>query len=378
MNKNMSTRFYQHILPGDDLGKVTRLKYIDDISDDELILYYFEDGSKCSSEFIADVEEENPIQAKKVMVTLAGSNYPWIFERKEVVDEKSPIMKADDGIMYEAPTPGTHLGGMGQNRTVEKFVQEGFRTEVRPPRRPAKYTLPPLEDFYLSLHPELEYGGKVIESTPEIKKTQQKPNMGVLKKSNTVIEEDYTIDDFDAALSESKEQKKSVSKKDNVNETVEYNVVPVHNPIVQKTIQSTNAVIDIDSLMKCNKVTFKINGKSIDMTPDELVSHLTDKSSSKIESCIANEDVLIKNMIDKSKKKACKITMGITLELPPKEVYDTIKSVYEEGMTEQFVQSLTARIPQDSLLKSLANGLSSYYDKNDNKSASNVTAKNEV
>ena len=80
-------------------------------------------------------------------------------------------------------------------------------------------------------------------------------------------------------------------------------------------------------------------------------------------------------MIDKSKKKACKITMGITLELPPKEVYDTIKSVYEEGMTEQFVQSLTARIPQDSLLKSLANGLSSYYDK---KSASNVTSKNEV
>ena len=374
----MSTRFYQHILPGDDLGKVTRLKYIDDISDDELILYYFEDGSKCSSEFIADVEEENPIQAKKVMVTLAGSNYPWIFERKEVVDEKSPIMKADDGIMYEAPTPGTHLGGMGQNRTVEKFVQEGIRTEVRPPRRPAKYTLPPLEDFYLSLHPELEYGGKVVESTPENKKTQQKPNMNALKKSNTVIEEDYTIDDFDAALSESEEQKKPVSKKESVKETVEETVVPVHNPIVQKTIQSTNVVIDIDSLMKCNKVTFKINGKSIDMTPAELVSHLTDKSSSKIESCIANEDVLIKNMIDKSKKKACKITMGITLELPPKEVYDTIKSVYEEGMTEQFVQSLTARIPQDSLLKSLANGLSSYYDKNDKKSSSNVTDKHEV
>lgn len=378
MNKNMSTRFYQHILPGDDLGKVTRLKYIDDISDDELILYYFEDGSKCSSEFIADVEEENPIQAKKVMVTLAGSNYPWVFERKEVVDEKSPIMKADDGIMYEAPTPGTHLGGMGQNRTVEKFVQEGIRTEVRPPRRPAKYTLPPLEDFYLSLHPELEYGGKVIESTLENKKTQQKPNMGVLKKSNTVIEEDYTIDDFDAALSESEEQNKPISKKDSVKETVEETVVPVHNPIVQKTIQSTNVVIDIDSLMKCNKVTFKINGKSLDMTPAELVSHLTDKSYSKIESCIANEDVLIKNMIDKSKKKACKITMGITLELPPKEVYDTIKSVYEEGMTEQFVQSLTARIPQDSLLKSLANGLSSYYDKSDKKSASNVTSKNEV
>ena len=241
----MSTRFYQHILPGDDLGKVTRLKYIDDISDDELILYYFEDGSKCSSEFIADVEEENPIQAKKVMVTLAGSNYPWVFERKEVVDEKSPIMKADDGIMYEAPTPGTHLGGMGQNRTVEKFVQEGIRTEVRPPRRPAKYTLPPLEDFYLSLHPELEYGGKVVESTPENKKTQQKPNMSVLKKSNTVIEEDYTIDDFDAALSESEEQKKHISKKESVKETVEETVEIIEETPAEEVAEETPVVEEV-------------------------------------------------------------------------------------------------------------------------------------
>lgn len=371
----MSTRFYQHIVPGDNLGKVTRLKYIDDISDDELILYYFEDGSKCSSEFIADVEDENPIRDMKVMATLAGPNYQWIFERKEVVDEKSPIMKADDGVMYEAPTPGTHLGGMGQNRTVEKNVQEGIRTEVRPPRRPAKYTLPPIEDFLLSLHPELEYGGEVIESKPVVKKTKQKPDMNSLQEIDETKEDNYIIDDFDEALSESVEQKKAVSKKEPVNETVEETVIPVQTSVVQKTVQSTNAVIDIDSLMKCNKVSVKMNGKTVDMSPAELVSHLTDRSSSKTASCIANEDVLIKNMIDKSKKKACKITMGITLELPPKEVYDTIKSVYEEGMTEQFVQSLTARIPQDSLLKSLANGLSAYYDK---KTAGNSTAKNEI
>lgn len=51
-------RFFQHLEPGDNIGKITRLKYIDDISDDELILYYFEDGSKCSSEFISFVDDD--------------------------------------------------------------------------------------------------------------------------------------------------------------------------------------------------------------------------------------------------------------------------------------------------------------------------------
>ena len=90
-------------------------------------------------------------------------------------------------------------------------------------------------------------------------------------------------EDEQKALQESLE---SAEKEEVTKETVEETVVPVHTAIVQNTIQSTNAVIDIDSLMKCNKITFKINGKTVDMTPAELVSHFTDKSSSKIESSI--------------------------------------------------------------------------------------------
>ena len=61
-------------------------------------------------------------------------------------------------------------------------------------------------------------------------------------------------------------------------------------------------------------------------------------------------------------KKTCKITLSIKFDLPPKEVYDTIKTAYEDGMAENFVSSLTARIPRQSLLDSLNQGLTKFYE----------------
>src|SRR5574344_602690 len=104
-------RLYQHLITGDNMGKIVRLKYIDDISDDELILYYFSDNTKCSSEFIADVEDASPIQAKKAMITLAGPDCAWTVIKKEIPVEESEKMVGADGVLYEAPTPGMTLGG---------------------------------------------------------------------------------------------------------------------------------------------------------------------------------------------------------------------------------------------------------------------------
>jgi regulator of replication initiation timing len=77
---------------------------------------------------------------------------------------------------------------------------------------------------------------------------------------------------------------------------------------------------------------------------------------------IPDEDPFIRNMVMKSKKKTCKITLSIKFDLPPKEVYDTIKTAYEDGMAENFVSSLTARIPRQSLLDSLNQGLTKFYE----------------
>ena len=92
------------------------------------------------------------------------------------------------------------------------------------------------------------------------------------------------------------------------------------------------------------------------------IEELSANQVSEEQDVIDNEDILIKSMIEKSKTKKAKITMAITLELPPKEVYNTLKNVYEDGLTEQFVSSMTARIPKDTLLQSLNAGLARYYE----------------
>ena len=77
------------------------------------------------------------------------------------------------------------------------------------------------------------------------------------------------------------------------------------------------------------------------------------------------EDVLIKNMIDKSKKKSATIRLNVSMELPPKEIYNTIRDVYEEGMADEFVKSVTARISMDNLLESLSTGMKKFYEGSD-------------
>ena len=54
--------------------------------------------------------------------------------------------------------------------------------------------------------------------------------------------------------------------------------------------------------------------------------------------------------------------LAVSIPLPPKEVYGTIKDVYEEGMADQFVKSVTARISMDKLLESLADGMKKFYE----------------
>ena len=71
-------------------------------------------------------------------------------------------------------------------------------------------------------------------------------------------------------------------------------------------------------------------------------------------------------MIDKSKKKVYTIGVDIELELPPKEVYKTIKDVYPDGMAQHFVTSIARRMNSCTLKESLATGLTAYYESSGN------------
>ena len=75
-------KFYQHMQPGEQLGKITRLRYIDDISDDELILYVFEDKTKCSEEYIAEINSLDAFNGNYVMTELTDPLNSWKFEVK--------------------------------------------------------------------------------------------------------------------------------------------------------------------------------------------------------------------------------------------------------------------------------------------------------
>ena len=142
---------------------------------------------------------------------------------------------------------------------------------------------------------------------------------------------------------------------------------------VQPKASAINRCMDFDRLG--DTVVFVMNGKQNSMSKEEFVKRLSVSSqqyenavknnkSANLMSIMDNEDVLIKNMIDKSKKNKCKITMSLSLDIPPQEVYDTIKMVYEEGMADQFVKSLTARyLSQDNMLSAISSGLSAYYEK---------------
>ena len=377
-------RFFQHLEPGDNIGKITRLKYIDDISDDELILYYFEDGSKCSSEFISFVDDDfDPMQAKKkVMAEITGPNNPWVIERHEIVPDEDRIIVGADGVRYQAPDPTTKFAGSlgAQTTSVAEEAKSGIRIEVHPPRKVARFTQEPDNAYLLSEHPNLELN---VKSSVDMKKPvtvakNNKPEhiqaMDVtnvsMKNEITNFDNEFDVDDS-TSLNEIPQQIRS-QQLPQPQPRPEIHLPVSGLPI--NTLSANNFLIDFDKI-KNDEITFIIDNKTYRLDPEEVKKRLTvssndyeealkQSSSMNLSNIMDNEDVLIKNMIDKSKKNKCKITMSLALDIPPQEVYDTIKVVYEEGMAEQFVRSLTARyLSQDNMLSSISDGLKAYYEK---------------
>lgn len=363
-------RFFQHLEPGDFLGKVTQLQYIDDISDDELTLYYFTDGTKCSSEFIATPEDDDPIAMKKVMVELTSPTNQWVFEKHEIIPDEDRIIVGADGVRYQAPDPTVKFsGGPGaRDTTVAEEAKSGIRLETKRPKKPAKYTIEPDEMYTLSTHPELENGAAPVPMAP--KKVVSRPIQAPVRKRGPVsgsVEIDETV----------KQPKQNEIATDfNFDEEVENSSTPVVQNAVQKPkpdvsiSQNRTQTINLD--VASNNTEFILDGKKL--TFEQLKKKLVQPGSvpNNLSEIFENEDVLIKNMIDKSKKNMCKISMSLNLNIPPQEVYDTIKLVYGEDMLEGFVKSLTARyLSQDNMLTSISAGLKAYYEKNSKKKDAN-------
>lgn len=365
-------RFFQHVEPGELQGKVTRLKYIDDISDDEFILFYFEDGTKCNKDYIGSVNETEDSIKKFVMVELTGPTNQWQFMKKEVHADVSKMMRDDaTGQVYEGVGPDVKLGGGAgsQSRTIESVAKDGIRIEITAPRRNDRYVVDPDDNYCLSLRPELE-----TSETSSVASPITKPVV-VPKPKKTIVEVDDSSAEYDIEITGQTLEAKPV-----ITNPV-HEVPNVGSYIVKKsTVSDLN--VDLDNIQNdetIGNICFIVDGEEVSFSVSELKNLLTNKNVKPVvkETTQRSESALITNMIDKSKKKACTIAMNLTLNLPPKEVYDTIKTVYEDGMADEFVESVTFRIPYENLIESLSNGLSAYYNGTIPSKKTNSTVKKE-
>lgn len=359
------SKFYQHVEPGDNQGKITKLKYIDDISDDELILYCFEDGTKCSSEYIGTVEETEETIKNKVMVELTGPDNAWTFMKKEVIAETSKMVRNEmTGEYFEIVGPDVEMDGApgGQNRSIKKMGKNTTRIEVTQPRRLTRYHKEEDSLYMLSNNPHLEAG---VEPVQPVIKTQPKP------QPKKVEEPIQTIEKEDLSVLNAEEVVETISNQ----QASQLQAVITEPVYVNVTECKQKLEFNMEKLSsEIRSFVFNFNGSRIEVPYTEMLQLVMDKDMLLnpqpmiVEEpigepiCSIDEDPLIKNMIDKAKKKVCSINMNLKLELPPKEVYETIKAVYPDGMTDSFVNSLTERIPTGSLKESLASGLTVYYD----------------
>ena len=63
-----------------------------------------------------------------------------------------------------------------------------------------------------------------------------------------------------------------------------------------------------------------------------------------------------------SKKEEATVSLDITLQLPPKDIYDVIQKAYPTEMSESFVNLLANNISINDLRFAVAAGLSSFYN----------------
>lgn len=230
----------------------------------------------------------------------------------------------------------------------------------RAPYRPEKFETTD-DPFMLSIHPELESGCVADESAglSAIVKNKKKANSAVKTQSSLEPEEEnFTLDDdFDAMLAENEKKKPAVPTVKA--KAVSLDVVSLDNNVKKIIIPCGNGYdesLDVSEILSAHR-EIKALKEEVAKLKNSVASGVNPRAR-----YMEGEDVLIKNMIEKSKTKSCKISLKIQMELPPKELYDTIKLAYPDGMTEQFVSSLTARISLDKLLESLNGGLARYYD----------------
>lgn len=377
-------KFYQHINSDDPLfQKTTKLLYVDD-SDPDLLLYVFDDGSKCSAEFVAKIDDMNANNGMYHMVEVESPVNIWRFKSIELKPTNLNA-KTADGQDVEVPDP-YFVGLSGNNSQLNGggLVKEGIRWESRSPRPAVR----PIDDIN-------EYFGSYIKYAVE-------NNVKINKDINTDLVMKAMSGKLDEAIKNNASQpaiNTAPTEEPKIEQTILKTSMPIGDSVPEikantlkkepvSVFQETKKqlIINADELINSNdydivKLTFNGEEKEIDikkfftqaveeqkvvevqaaaLTPQGPVTLAKDD----IEIDIINtpEWELINNMINMSQKEECSIDIELILSLPPIDVYRLIKTAYPKGLSDAFVKTIANRMPIKELRLALAQGLLSYYD----------------
>lgn len=300
-------RFFQHINPDStEFEKVTTLNYIDD-SDPDITLYVFHDGTKCNKELIAPINDPNAFRMKKIMAELSDDINKWHFHKIEIKRNVQSAVSAD-GTTYEVPD-----AYMGED------MKDHVKWEANPPLK-VNITNVESDENYIK-HNDKEN----ISSTP---------NNCVVSPT---VSEQITVDNNTA---------------NNVN-------IKMTNPIIEFD-NNTNYSINVDGTI------LQLSGNII---KERLVSgkqptiSIPSNNENLISTCTSEEKGLVDNMIKMSKKDEGEIDIAITLNLPAKDVFTLLTTVYPNKMADEFIVNIANSISIHDLRVAVANGLEEYYDR---------------
>lgn len=300
-------RFFQHINPDStEFEKVTTLNYIDD-SDPDITLYVFHDGTKCNKELIASINDPNAFRMKKIMAELSDDINKWHFHKIEIKRNVQSAVSAD-GTTYEVP---------------DAYMGEDMKDHVK-----------------WEANPPLKVNITNVESDENYIKHNDKENISSIPNNCVIpptVSEQITVDNNTA---------------NNVN------------------IKMTNPLIEFD-----NNTNYSINvyGKILQLSgniiKERLVSgkqptiSIPSNNENLISTCTSEEKGLVDNIIKMSKKDEGEIDIAVTLNLPAKDVFTLLTTVYPDKMADEFIVNIANSISIHDLRVAVANGLEEYYDR---------------
>lgn len=379
----MTHKFFQHV---DQYDKetflhVTELSYIDD-TDPSIILYHFDDGTKCNIEFIGEsVDTTTESINNLAFVQVSNKSQIW---KCNIVETKAQERKARTANGEEVIVPdrtmfsvtGESLNDITQYNWVKPISKKINNDDI------LLYYISTIKSF-------LETGELPIELyNPDIHDLKYKwsviYNMEQIADHipNYLIPENLTPN-FSKYLRECDYNHipKNEEIKEEKNETIVTPVKNTENIIEDNNSEKLEAVIVKLCGNRKAEISYKEDGTYIiedsnvymladlidaynSLQDEDVPAELEQPKNPRKSILGANKETVafLSDMIANAAKKTAEASVSIELDVPPFDVYKLLKTVYPEDWANIFIELIATSVSPEDLQSALGEGLKAYYD----------------